>query len=164
MTTLLLDAPNSHVGFSVRHLMFSKVHGRFARATATVDVASQSVRAEIDAASVETGDESRDAFLRSAEFFDVARHPTIAFEGAKTAGSTDAFTLRGRLTIRGVTRDVELKVTRRRGGSGESYEAVGAIERKDFALGWGAALEAGGVLVGERVDLKLSLRFVASEG
>lgn len=162
MTTLQLDATTSTLGFSVRHLMFSKVHGRFTRATATVDLAAQSVRAAIDAASVETGDEGRDAFLRSAEFFDVARHPTIVFEGAKTAGTAEAFTLRGRLTIREVTREVELKVTRRRGGAGETYEAVGALQRKDFNLGWGAALEAGGVLVGERVDLNLSLRFTAS--
>lgn len=166
MSTWTLDTSHSTLGFSVRHLMISKVRGRFAKGSATLDDAAGTVRAEIDAASIDTREEKRDAHLRSADFFDVEKFPTLTFESTGVSGSGDAFTLNGRLTIHGVTRDVSLAVERLGtakdpwGNQKASFEAKTHISRQDFGMVWNAGLEAGGVLVSDRVDIELELQFV----
>lgn len=166
MTTWNLDLSHSTLGFTVRHLMVTKVHGRFAKATASFDDATSTARAEIDVASIDTRDEKRDAHLRSADFFDVEKFPTLTFESAGIDGSGDHFALNGRLTIHGVTRDVTLSVERLGvakdpwGNEKVSFEAKTHISRKDFGMTWNVGLEAGGVLVSDRVDITLDLQFV----
>lgn len=166
MTTWNLDASHSTLGFSVRHLMISKVRGRFAKATATLDDAARTVRAEIDAASIDTREEKRDGHLRSPDFFDVEKFPTITFESTGASSEGDAFTLNGKLTIHGVTRDIALQVERLGtardpwGNEKVSFEAKTHISRADYGMTWNAGLEAGGVLVSDRVEIELELQFV----
>ncbi len=167
MSTWNLDLSHSTLGFTVRHLMVTKVHGRFAKATASFDDAANTARAEIEVASIDTRDEKRDAHLRSADFFDVENFPTITFESAGISGAKgDAFVLQGRLTIHGVTHDVSLDVERIGaakdpwGNERVSFEARTHISRKDFGMTWNVGLEAGGVLVSDRVDISLDLQFV----
>lgn len=167
MSTWNLDLSHSNLGFTVRHLMVTKVHGRFAKATASFDDVANTARAEIEVASIDTREEKRDAHLRSADFFDVERFPTLTFESAGLSGAKgDAFTLHGRLTIHGVTQDVSLDVERIGaakdpwGNEKVSYEAKTHISRKDFGMTWNAGLEAGGVLVSDRVDISLDLQFI----
>ena len=167
MSTWNLDLSHSTLGFTVRHLMVTKVHGRFAKATASFDDVASTARAEIDVASIDTREEKRDAHLRSADFFDVEKFPTITFESTEVSGAKgDAFVLNGRLTIHGVTRDVHLEVERLGvakdpwGNEKVSFEAKTHISRKDFGMTWNVGLEAGGVLVSDRVDITLDLQFV----
>ncbi|MEZ4391142.1 MAG: YceI family protein [Polyangiales bacterium] len=167
MTTWNLDLSHSTLGFTVRHLMVTKVHGRFAKGTASFDDAANTARAEIEVASIDTRDEKRDAHLRSADFFDAEKFPTITFESTGvTDASGDTLTLQGKLTIHGVTHDVNLAVERIGeakdpwGNQRVSFEAKTHISRKDFGMVWNVGLEAGGVLVADRVDIALDLQFI----
>lgn len=167
MTTWNLDISHSTLGFTVRHLMVTKVHGRFAKGSASFDDAANTARAEIEAASIDTRDEKRDAHLKSADFFDVEKFPSITFVGAElTDRDGDAFTLHGELTIHGVSQKVSLKVERVGeardpwGNERVSFEAKTHISRKDFGMVWNVGLEAGGVLVSDRVDINLDLQFI----
>lgn len=166
MSTWSLDTSHSTLGFSVRHLMISKVRGRFATGTATLDDVARTVRAEIDVASIDTRDEKRDAHLRSADFFDAESHPRLTFESTGAVGDGASFTLNGRLTIRGTTRGVSLEVSslgRAKdpwGNEKAVFEAKTHISRQEFGMTWNAGLEAGGVLVSDRVDIELELQFV----
>lgn len=163
MCPMILDATRSKVGFSVRHLMFSKVQGRFSRATATLDLASRRVRAAIDASSIDTGESARDDFLRSAEFFDVSNFQSLIFLGSGSpAPPGGVFLVIGALTIRDISREVSLSV-RQHGALGDDsvrFSATTEIFRRDFGLVWTSTLEAGSVLVGERVEVDLDLHFV----
>ncbi len=168
-TTWQVDPAHSLVEFSVRHMMVSTVKGRFTDVKGAVinvddDPAKSSVEIEIAAASVNTGDEKRDAHLRSADFFDVENFPAITFKGTRVEGSPEDFTVTGDLTIRGVTREVRLIAglngvgTNPWGATVAGFSAETKINRKDFDLGWNVALEAGGVLVGDQIKIQIELQ------
>lgn len=165
-----LDPSHTTVGFTVRHVMVSKVRGRFGTFSGVIhtsdDVLESTVEATVEMISVDTGDANRDQHLRTSDFFDVETFPTMTFRSTALAASGDNYELAGDLTIRGVTKPVtfELEV----GGIGKDpygatrlgLEATTNISRKDFGLDYNAALEAGGVLIGDKVTLELDVEAV----
>lgn len=162
-----VDASHSNVGFTARHLMVAKVRGSFNEFSGTIDVADDPLQskltATVDANSVNTGDEGRDAHLRNADFFDVDNHKqwTLVSTGIKPAG--DNFVLQTDLTIKGVTKAVDFAlefdgvVNDPWGNTKAGFTAEAEINRKDFGLEWNVALEAGGVVVGEKVKIVLEI-------
>ena len=167
-----IDTSHSDIQFSVRHMMISKVRGRFESFSGTVNFdetnpTNTTVNVEVDLNSINTRDEKRDGHLRSADFFDVENHPTMTFVSKKVE-QTDEFNGRliGDLTIRGVTHEVALDV--QYSGTAKSpwgtvsagFSAKGKVNRKEFGLNWNAALETGGVLVGEDVEIAIELEIV----
>src|SRR3954453_5156533 len=164
--TYLLDAAHKRVGFVVRHLMVSKVRGDFAEATATITIADNpldsSVTAEIDTASVHTGQPDRDNHLRTGDFFEAEKYPKMTFRstGIKSHDGNE-FVLDGELTIKDVTRPVELLVEFE--GVGRSpygfdifgFSASTEIDREDWGLTWNMALEQGGVMVAKKVKIEI---------
>lgn len=161
-----IDASHSEVGFTVRHLMVSKVRGSFSGIAGTIAVAEDGIKvdATIDATSINTRDENRDGHIRSADFFDIENHPTWTFTSTTVKGSGNDFTLVGDLTLRGVTKSVELAVefvgvnTDPWGNTKAGFEASGKISRSAFGVEWNAALETGGVLVGDEVKIELNIQ------
>ena len=171
-----IDPSHTHVGFGVRHLMISTVKGRFAEVTGTVsleneDPGTAKIDVTIDVASIDTGVSQRDDHLRSPDFFDVARFPTLAFKSRRIErAGADALRVTGDLTIRDVTREVQLDVMELGsvrdpwGGQRAGYSASARINRSDFGLSWNQALETGGFVVGDEVALTLEVELVrASE-
>jgi polyisoprenoid-binding protein YceI len=163
-----LDTTHSTVEFVVRHLMISKVRGRFAAFGGSIELAPgrdvpEAVSASIDVSSIDTREDQRDAHLRSADFFEVEKYPTMTFESTRVEGSPDAFTIHGNLTIHGVTREVSLAGSFEGrggdpwGGQRVGYSAHTTINRKDFGLTWNAALETGGVVVSDEVRIELNV-------
>jgi polyisoprenoid-binding protein YceI len=167
-----LDTVHSGINFSVRHMVVSKVRGRFTKFSGNIalddsDLARSVVEATIDASSIDTGTAQRDDHLRSADFFDVERFPQIRFRstGIEKLG-TERYRLTGELTIRDVGREIALDVEY--GGRGKDpwgnervgFTAKGAFDRKDFGLQWNQALETGGVLVSDRVEIELEVQGV----
>jgi polyisoprenoid-binding protein YceI len=167
-----IDKSHSRIGFTVRHMVVSKVRGAFGAWEATAeldasDLTKSKVTATIDVASIDTKEEKRDAHLRSADFFDADKHPKITFTSKRIAAKgKDTFEVVGDLTIRGNTREVVLQAESL--GSGKDpwgnqrmgFELHGSIDRKDFGLTWNQVLEAGGVLVSDRIDLEIDLQVV----
>ena len=164
--TYVLDAAHKRVGFVVRHLMVSKVRGDFAEAEATVTIAEDplqsSVTATIQTASVHTGQADRDNHLRTGDFFEAEKYPTMEFRstGIKSHAGTE-FVLDGELTIKGVTKPVELLVEFE--GVGRSpygfdvfgFSATTEIDREDWGLTYNMALETGGVMIGKKVKIEI---------
>ncbi|SCE87405.1 YceI family protein [Micromonospora mirobrigensis] len=164
--TYLLDAAHKRVGFVARHMMVSKVRGEFADATATITIAEDplqsSVTATIQAASIDTKQADRDGHLRSPEFLDVEQFPTLEYRstGVKSRDGNE-FVLTGELTVKGVTRPVDLEVEFE--GVGRTpfgtdvfgFTATTEIDREDFGLTWNVALETGGVLVGKKIKIEI---------
>jgi polyisoprenoid-binding protein YceI len=166
-----IDTAHSLVEFSVRHMLLSKVKGRFTGISGTVvdageDPKRSSVKAAIDVTSLITGDPQRDEHLRSADFFDVAKYPSMTFESRRITGSRDTFTVTGDLTIHGQTREVTLDVTFNGTGANPLGQTVAGftaetkINRKDFGLNWNMALEAGGFLVGDEAKVSIEVEAV----
>jgi polyisoprenoid-binding protein YceI len=162
-----LDPTHTHVEFAVRHLMISKVKGHFSEVEGTLrtrgeDLAKAQLHVEIGAASVDTRVEQRDDHLRSPDFLDAERFPSLTFKstGVSRTGK-DRLSVTGDLTIRDVTREVTLDVTEHGtvrdpwGGDRAGFAARAEIDRKDFGLTWNQALEAGGFLVGDTVEILL---------
>jgi polyisoprenoid-binding protein YceI len=175
VSTWNLDPAHTSVEFAAKHMMITTVKGRLPGLTGalTLDEAqpgNSSVEVEFDAASIDTRNEQRDQHLRSGDFLDVESHPTIGFRSTKLegAGFGDGaeFRLVGELTIGGVTRELPLDVTfegRGRdpwGGERVSFSASARIDRRDFGLTWNAALETGGVLVGNEIKLQIEAQAV----
>lgn len=169
-----LDPAHTTVEFVVRHLMITRVRGRFTAFSGQVELAPDSdlplaVTAHIEAGSIDTREEQRDAHLRSADFFDVEKYPELRFESTRVAGSPDDFAIEGKLTIHGVTRDVSLagsfegRTTDPWGGVRVGYSAHATINRKDYGLTWNAALETGGVVVGDEVRIELNVEAVLQQ-
>jgi polyisoprenoid-binding protein YceI len=164
--TFTLDPSHTHVGFSVRHMMVSKVRGRFAAFTGTVVIAedptASTVEVDVELASIDTRDEGRDQHLRSADFFDAEAHPTMTYRSTGvTAVGKGRFTVVGDLTVKGVTQPVELDVTYEGtardpwGNERIGISATGELDREAFGLTWNQGLETGGVLVGKAVKLEI---------
>jgi polyisoprenoid-binding protein YceI len=169
-----IDPHHSLAEFSARHMMLSKVRGRFTGVSGTIvdaadDPKYSSVKADIDVTTLITGDPQRDEHLRSPDFFDVDNHPKIAFESRRVSGSREHFTVTGDLTIRGQTREVTLDVTFNGVGTNPLGLAVAGftaethINRKDFGLNWNMALEAGGFLVGDDIRIDIELEAVRQD-
>ena len=168
-TTWQIDPKHSVVEFAVKHMMFSTVKGRFGEVGGTIvydenDPARSRVEVEIDAASIDTGEPQRDEHLRSADFFEVEKYPTITFRGTRVEPlSSDRLRVVGDLTMHGVTREVALEASFLGSGTNPwgqrvaGFSATGELNRKDFGLNWNAALEAGGVLVGEKIRINLEV-------
>lgn len=168
-----IDTDHSNVGFKVRHMMVSNVKGEFAKYSGIVDiddkdVTKSKVEVTIDTTSVNTGVVKRDEHLKSADFFDVAKYPTMTFisKKVKKAGN-NKLKVYGYLTLHGVTKEVVLDVE----GPTKAYKdpwgntkrgavATVKINRKDFGLKWNAAIESGGVMVGEEITIALEIELL----
>jgi polyisoprenoid-binding protein YceI len=165
--TYVIDPSHTEVGFSVRHAGISKVRGKFEKFEGKLEVAENlaesSAIVTIDASSINTGDANRDGHLRSADFWDAENKPTWTFVSSGLEGDGEEFTLKGDLTINGVTKPVALDaefngaVTDPFGAKRIGFSASTEISRKEFGLTWNAALEAGGVLVGDKVKILLEV-------
>jgi polyisoprenoid-binding protein YceI len=167
-----IDSSHSSAHFSVRHLMIAKVRGAFARWSGSVqapdgDFSKATVTVTIDASSIETGVADRDAHLTSPDFFDVERYPDLRFVGTGVQPRSGAeIDLVGDLTIKGITRQVVFRIephgqTRDPWGNVRAaFTARTWIDRKDFGLTWNRALETGGVMVGDRVDIEVEIEAV----
>ena len=167
-----IDSSHSGIHFSVRHMVVAKVRGQFARWTGSIqaehgNLAHASVNVVIDAASIETGVADRDKHLKSADFLDVAEHPELTFKGSQVERLSDeSLRLTGELSIRGVTRAVVLDVEYAGktkdpwGNERAGFTAKTTIDRKDFGLTWNQALEAGGVVVGDRIGIEVEVEAV----
>jgi polyisoprenoid-binding protein YceI len=167
------DPTHSEVSFLVRHAGISKVRGKFtdftARAIVDEELQTISVTAEIEAASFDSGNEARDGHVKSADFFDVAEFPKITFVSTGLTENDGELILHGDLTIKGATKPVELAVE----FNGVARDPFGllragiegktTISRKEFGITWNAALETGGVLVSDKVEIELDLSFILEE-
>jgi len=167
-----IDPAHTGINFSVRHMVVSKVRGRFGKYSGTIklddgDFTRSSVEVSIDASSIDTGVADRDTHLCSPDFFDVAKFPELKFRSHRIERVDDArYRVIGELTIRDVKREVSLDVEY--GGRGKDpwgNERVGfvaktSIDRKEFGLTWNQVLESGGILVGDRVDIDLDVQAV----
>jgi polyisoprenoid-binding protein YceI len=166
------DLSHSNIHFAVRHLMVSKVRGQFAswRGQLLVDpddLTKSSVEVEIDAASVESKEPKRDEHLRSADFLDAATYPHVKFRGTGVTKVDDStYKLTGDLTIRDVTRPVTLEVEYAGtvkdpwGGERAGFSAKTTINRKDYGLTWNMVLEAGGFVVGDKIEIGIEVEAV----
>jgi polyisoprenoid-binding protein YceI len=172
MTTHSIDLSHSEIAFTVRHMMFAKVRGQFKQWTATIgydaaDPTKSALQVDIDTASIDTREPKRDEHLRSGDFFDVAQFPKMTFKSTsiESAGGS-RYKLAGELTIRDVTRPVTLDVEQTGGGKDPwgnerlGFSAKAAISRSEWGLKWNQALEAGGVLVSDKVDIDVEVQVV----
>jgi polyisoprenoid-binding protein YceI len=167
-----VDPSHSTVGFVARHLMITKVRGRFTDFSGVLEIAGDplqsTVQATVDLASITTGDDGRDAHLRSADFFDTdsGASPTMTFSSTGLKEEDGEYVLFGDLTVRDVTRQVEFALefegvnTDPWGNTKAAFSAETEINRKDFGLEWNVALETGGVLVSEKVKVQLDIQAV----
>jgi polyisoprenoid-binding protein YceI len=164
-----LDPNHSELGFTVRHMMVSRIRGRFRAYAGTADVGDDPLRSTvtvtIDATSFESGNEARDNAVKSADYLDVAAHPEYTFRSTEIRAEGDRFVLAGELTIRDITRSVELRfeyngATRDPFGNDRiGFSARGEINRKDFGIVTELPMDGGGVVVGEKVSLELDVEF-----
>ena len=170
-TTYAVDPAHTTVEFIVRHLMITKVRGRFTGVAGTIELEPGSdvpsgVQAHIDTATIDTREPQRDTHLRSADFLEAEKHPALEFVSTRIKGTPGDFTIHGNLTIHGITREIALKgefegrVTDPWGGQRIGYSASTTINRKDFGLTWNATLETGGVVVGDQVRIELNVEAI----
>ena len=173
ITTWNIDPAHSIAEFKVKHMMIANVKGQFPKVSGALildesDLASSRVEASIEAASIHTRDDQRDAHLKSADFFDVERFPTLHFKSTGISIIRDGeVAVKGDLTIHGITRKVHFAVEGPTpptkdpwGNTRVAVSATTKINRKDFGLTWNAALETGGILVGDEVTITLDVEFV----
>jgi len=171
--TWQIDPVHTTVGFSVRHMMISNVRGQFTKVAGTItakdsDPASVKVEATIDTSSIDTRSADRDADLKSANFLDVAKYPTMTFKSKKIEpAGTGKWKMVGDLTLHGVTKEVTLEVEGPTAPIKDPYgntragaSATTKINRKDFGLAWNKALEAGGAVVGDEVTVSIDVEAV----
>src|SRR5260370_5825406 len=163
-----IDQVHSEVGFSVRHLMVSKVRGRFAQFEGEIvtgeDPLASSVSAEVDMSSVDTNNTDRDAHLRSADFFAADQHPTLTYRSTGVRRGDDGFVVDGDLTLHGVTKSVPLTLELNGfqpqtpfGDTRARFSAHAEIDRRDFGITFNMALEGGGVGLGDKVHITLEV-------
>lgn len=174
-TTWNIDPAHTTAEFKVRHMMITNVKGQFKPVTGVVtldesDITQSHVEASIDAASIDTREPDRDTHLKSADFFDVEKFPALTFSSTRVARAEDGdLEVEGDLTIHGITRKVTFAVAGPTppgkdpwGNTRIGFEATTKINRKDFGLTWNAALETGGILVGDEVTITLDVEAVKS--
>ena len=159
--TWTIDPIHSEVGFSVRHMMVSKVRGRFTNFSGELvtadDPTKSSVTAEIDLSSINTGQEQRDAHIRSADFFEVETYPTMTYKSTGVRVEDGEYILDGDLTLKGVTKSVPLRLELKGfgpdpyGGYRAGFSATGEINRSEFNISFNAPLQNGGVVVGDKI-------------
>lgn len=165
-----IDPGHSSVNFMVRHLMVSKVRGKFGAFNGTVTIddnrLASAVTASVDMVSVSTGDDSRDTHLRNNDFFDIETFPTMTFTSTSVRSEGKNYVLVGDLTIKGVTKQVDFALEFDGvspdpwGGTRAGFSAEGEIDRRSFGLEWNMALDTGGLLVGEKVKISLDIQAV----
>ncbi|KPN21764.1 MULTISPECIES: YceI family protein [Arthrobacter] len=165
-----LDSSHSEVGFTVRHAGISKVRGNFDKVTAVLEVGQDlndsKISATIDAASFNSNEPNRDGHVKGADFFDVEQYPELTFAATSVEGSGETYKLTGDLTIKDTTRPVTLDVEFNGvavdpfGATRAGFSGSTVISRKEFGLTWNAALETGGVLVGDKVTINVDVAFV----
>jgi len=165
-----IDPTHTSVEFVAKHMVISKVRGRFSGISGTVALAGSdvptAVDVEIDATTVDTREAQRDGHLKSADFLDTENHPKMSFKSTSITGAGPSFTIAGDLTIHGVTKPVTLKatvdgrMTDPWGMDRLAYSAEGEIDRRDFGLVWSNTLETGGLLVGNEVKLEFTVQAV----
>jgi polyisoprenoid-binding protein YceI len=168
--TWSIDPVHSEVGFTARHMMVSKVRGRFRTFSGQVvtgeNPLESSVTAEIDLSSIDTGNDQRDAHIRSADFFEVETYPTMTYQSTGVRQDRDGFVLDGKLTLKGVTKDVPLNLELNGfgpdpyGGTRAGFTATGEINRSDFGVSFNAVMETGGVVVSEKITIQLEIEAV----
>ena len=172
LSTWNIDATHSTLAFSARHLVITKVHGKFTRFSGAVtldadDLAKSTVSLSVDVGSIDTSEPKRDEHLRSEDFFDAATHPTLTFESKrieKTGGET--YKVIGDLTIRGTKKEVSLEVDYEGkgkdpwGGERVAFSGKTSLNRFDYGLHWKQALETGGLLVGEKIEITIDIQAV----
>lgn len=168
-----IDHAHSTIGFKVKHMMFTNVKGQFEEYTASATTTNEdnltgaALHFEAKAASINTDNKDRDNHLKSADFFDVEKYPTLKFEStAITQKSGNDYVVEGNLTIKDVTKSIKFnaeysgKLTDPWGNTKSGLIIEGSINRKDFGLNWNSALETGGVLVGEEVKFDIEVQFI----
>jgi polyisoprenoid-binding protein YceI len=165
-----IDPVHSEVGFSVRHMMVSKVRGKFTTFSGQLvtgaDPVDSSVTAEIDLASIDTGNEQRDGHIRSADFFEVDKHTKMTFRSTGVRVVDGEYVLDGDLTIKDVTKNVPLKLELggfgpdAYGGTRAGFSATGEINRKEFSVNFDAPMQNGGAVVADKVSIYLEIEAV----
>jgi polyisoprenoid-binding protein YceI len=163
-----IDVSHSSVGFVARHLMVTKVRGRFTDFDGTITVGDDPLQSKVEAnvrmLSVTTGDDGRDGHLRTNDFFDIEQYPTMTFVSTGIVANGNDYRLNGDLTVKGVTKPVSFDLefdgvaTDPWNNTKAGFTAEAEINRKDFGVDWNVALEAGGVLVGEKVKITLDIQ------
>ena len=165
-----IDPVHSSVGFVARHLMVSKVRGRFNKFSGTLTIAEDPLKSKVEAsaevASISTGDETRDGHLKSADFFDLEKYPTIDLVSTGIDKDGDDYVLHTNLTVNGVTKPVDFELEFEGvspdpwGGTRAGFEAETEISRKDWGLEWNMVLETGGLVIGDKVKIEIDAQAV----
>ena len=169
--TWRIDPVHSEVAFTIRHLMVSKVRGRFGDFGGTIVIAQDplqsQVEAVVDLASIDTGNAGRDEHVRSADFFDVAQHPELTYRSTGIRADGDDFVVEGELSLHGVTKQVSLRVEVTGfqaltpfGDTRVGFSATAEINRDDFGIEFNAPLEGGGVVLGRKIQIALEIQAV----
>ena len=173
-STYSIDPLHAHAQFKVRHLMIAWVRGEFQNVSGTVtfdpaNLGASSIVAKIDASTIQTGVPDRDARLKSADFLEVEKFPTIDFRSTAITAKGDGYEAQGELTIHGISKPVTLAIEDLSdetkdpwGNTKRGATATTKINRKEFGLTWNAALETGGVVVGEEVHITIELELTKS--
>jgi len=169
-TKWAVDPTHSEITFKVKHLMISNVKGEFKNFQANIDgedFTKSTISATIDASSISTNNEDRDTHLKSPDFFEVEQYPEIKFVSTSlTKVDDDEYELVGNITIKGVTKEITLEtefggfMKDPYGNEKAGFSINGKLNRKDFGLNWNAALEAGGVMVGNEIKINAEVQFV----
>jgi polyisoprenoid-binding protein YceI len=166
--TYAVDPAHSNVGFEVRHMGIATVRGAFKQFAGQIDASGEAPRLEgtVEVASIDTGEVNRDGHLQSPEFFDAQQHPQISFQTTATEISENQITLAGEITIKGITKPIELTGTLAENGEDPwgnqrvGFEVEGKIDRRDFDLKWNQTLPNGNLLVANEVKLVVSVSAV----
>lgn len=171
--TWTIDPAHSEIAFVARHLMVSKVRGHFNTFDAEIVTApnplDSTLTATVDLSSVTTGNEQRDNHLRSSDFFEIDKHPKMTYRSTGIRRDGDDFIIDGELSVKDVTRPVPLKLEVNGfgsdpwGGTRAGFSATGEINRHDFNVNWSAALETGGMVVGDRVQIQIEIEAVLKQ-
>jgi polyisoprenoid-binding protein YceI len=168
--TWAIDPVHSEVGFSVRHMMVSKVRGKFTNFSGQIitaeDPLASSATAEIDLKSISTGNDQRDEHIRSADFFEVETYPTMTYHSTGARFDDGSYILDGELTLKGVTKTVPLVLELNGfgpdpyGGTRAGFTATGELNRRDFNVNFSAPMQNGGMVVGDKITLHLEIEAV----
>lgn len=166
-----IDPVHSHIGFKVKHMIISTVDGKFDEFDGFImfdenDITKSSVEVNIEASSIDTDNANRDKHLRSEDFFYVEKYPTITFKSTKIEKKKDQLYLYGELTMRGVTKPIEIpfvfngQITDPQGNIRIGFDAEAALDRQDFGISWNKMLDTGGLVVSDNVFIELSVEAV----